>query len=111
MNRPPGPRGADAVRDDVCGTPVPAGSMVAVLPYLIHRNPAVWPNPAGFDPGRFLPGAPQRHRYALDAEATRWASRNRGRPFTILGLTSRSLLRPWATPRKGQGSYQEVGQH
>jgi cytochrome P450 len=50
--------------DDVAGTPVPAGSMVAVLPYLIHRNPAVWPNPAGFDSGRFLPGAPQRHRYA-----------------------------------------------
>jgi cytochrome P450 len=50
--------------DDVCGTPVPAGSMVAVLPNLIHRNPAVWPNPAGFDPGRFLPGAPGRHRYA-----------------------------------------------
>lgn len=50
--------------DDVCGTRVPAGSMVAVLPYLIHRNPAVWPNPAGFDPARFLPGAPQRHRYA-----------------------------------------------
>jgi cytochrome P450 len=38
----------------VCGTPVPAGSMVAVLPYLIHRNPAVWPNPARFDPARFL---------------------------------------------------------
>jgi len=50
--------------DDVCGTPVPAGSMVAVLPYLIHRNPAVWPNPTGFDPARFLPGAPERHRYA-----------------------------------------------
>jgi cytochrome P450 len=50
--------------DDVCGTIVPAGSMVAVLPYLIHRNPAVWPNPAGFDPGRFMPGAPERHRYA-----------------------------------------------
>jgi cytochrome P450 len=32
--------------------------------YLVHRNPAVWPNPSGFDPGRFLPGAPQRHRYA-----------------------------------------------
>ena len=50
--------------DDVCGTPVRAGSMVAVLPYLIHRNPAVWPNPAGFDPGRFQPDAPERHRYA-----------------------------------------------
>jgi cytochrome P450 len=50
--------------DEVCGTPVPAGSMVAVLPYLVHRNPAVWPNPSGFDPARFLPGAPERHRYA-----------------------------------------------
>ena len=38
--------------------------MVAILPYLVHRNPAVWPNPSGFDPARFLPGAPQRHRYA-----------------------------------------------
>jgi cytochrome P450 len=50
--------------DEVCGTPVLAGSMVAVLPYLIHRNPAVWPNPAGFDPARFLSPAPGRHRYA-----------------------------------------------
>ena len=50
--------------DDVCGTPVPASSMVAVLPYLIHRNPAVWPNPAGFDPSRFLSPAHERHRYA-----------------------------------------------
>jgi cytochrome P450 len=50
--------------DDVCGTLVPTGSMVAVLPYLVHRNPAVWPNPSGFDPGRFLPGAQERHRYA-----------------------------------------------
>jgi cytochrome P450 len=50
--------------DEVGGTPVPAGSMVAVPPYLIHRNPAVWPNPAGFDPDRFLSPAPERHRYA-----------------------------------------------
>jgi len=34
------------------------------LSELVHRNPAVWPNPSGFDPGRFLPGAPERHRYA-----------------------------------------------
>jgi cytochrome P450 len=50
--------------DDVCGATVPAGSMVAVMPWLIHRNPAVWPNPEEFDPNRFLPGAPERHRYA-----------------------------------------------
>jgi cytochrome P450 len=59
--------------DDVCGTAVPAGSLVAVPPYLIHRHPEFWPDPAGFDPCRFLPGGGAagespgggpRHRYA-----------------------------------------------
>jgi cytochrome P450 len=62
----------DALADDeVAGVPVPAGSLVAVPPYLVHRHPEFWPDPAGFDPGRFLaangaaehgPSA-QRHRY------------------------------------------------
>jgi cytochrome P450 len=55
--------------DDVVGTPVPAGSMVAISPYLVHRHPCFWPDPAGFDPRRFLPGgsgdATTRHRYAF----------------------------------------------
>ena len=55
--------------DDVAGTPVPAGSMVAISPYLVHRHPGFWPDPAGFDPRRFLPGghgdAATRHRYAF----------------------------------------------
>ncbi len=46
----------DAIGDDnVAGIPVPAGSTVAVPPYLIHRHPEFWPDPAGFDPARFLP--------------------------------------------------------
>jgi cytochrome P450 len=55
--------------DDVAGTPVPAGSLVAISPYLVHRHPGFWPDPAGFDPRRFLPGGPAdaatRHRYAF----------------------------------------------
>lgn len=55
--------------DDIAGTPVPAGSLVAISPYLVHRHPAFWPDPAGFDPRRFLPGghgdAATRHRYAF----------------------------------------------
>ena len=42
----------------MCGTPVPPGSMVAVLPYLIHRNPGRLAEPADFDPARFLSPAP-----------------------------------------------------
>jgi cytochrome P450 len=51
------------VDDDVAGVPVPAGSLVAVPPYLVHRHREFWPDPAGFDPDRFTT-APQRHRYA-----------------------------------------------
>ncbi len=47
-----------AVADDVvAGTPVPAGSMVTIAIYLIHHHPRYWPDPAGFDPARFLPSA------------------------------------------------------
>jgi cytochrome P450 len=46
----------DAIgHDNVAGVPVPAGSTVAVPPCLIHRHPEFWPDPAGFDPARFLP--------------------------------------------------------
>ena len=40
--------------DEVSGVRVAAGSLVAIPPYLIHRNPDFWADPAGFDPCRFL---------------------------------------------------------
>lgn len=49
--------------DEVAGVPVPAGGLVAIPPYLVHRHREFWPDPAGFDPERFSAGA-QRHRYA-----------------------------------------------
>jgi cytochrome P450 len=55
--------------DEVHGVPVKAGSLVAIPPYLEHRHPEHWPDPAGFDPRRFLPGGAgdpaRRHRYAF----------------------------------------------
>jgi cytochrome P450 len=45
----------NAVGDDVvCGLHIPAGSLVAIPPYLVHRHPEFWADPAGFDPHRFL---------------------------------------------------------
>lgn len=50
---------------DIGGYDVPKGTVVAVSAYGIHRNPAIYPDPARFDPDRFEPSAEAgRHRSA-----------------------------------------------
>jgi cytochrome P450 len=52
--------------DDVLvGTDVPAGALVILSPYALHRHPAIWPRPDAFDPERFLgaEGGPGRAGY------------------------------------------------
>ncbi|XP_020293219.1 cytochrome P450 4C1-like [Pseudomyrmex gracilis] len=34
---------------------IPANTRVIISMLLVHRNPAIWPNPLKFDPDRFLP--------------------------------------------------------
>lgn len=44
-----------ATADDVLGGFVlPAGTLVIISPWVRHRDPSAWPDPEGFDPGRFL---------------------------------------------------------
>ncbi len=41
--------------DEIDGFHVPAGSMVAVCPFTLHRAERYWPEPERFDPDRFSP--------------------------------------------------------
>ncbi|MBX3249146.1 MAG: cytochrome P450 [Myxococcales bacterium] len=44
---------------------MPAGSLIFLSPYVVHRHPDHWVDPEGFDPDRFAPGADaSRHRFA-----------------------------------------------
>ncbi|WP_197287856.1 cytochrome P450 [Streptomyces apocyni] len=55
-----------AAQDDVVlGHEIRAGSSVWVVPYGIHRNPAVWSDPDAFRPERFQEGMSAAHRNAL----------------------------------------------
>jgi cytochrome P450 len=40
--------------DELGGHRVSAGTTVLVSPWLIHRNPELWPRPTEFDPARFM---------------------------------------------------------
>jgi cytochrome P450 len=41
--------------DEIDGYPIPAGSVVAVIPWIMHRHPDHWDDPEAFDPERFTP--------------------------------------------------------
>jgi cytochrome P450 len=58
--------GRRALADDaVGGFRIPAGTIVAISPYTLHRHLDFWENPEQFDPDRFLPERfAGMHRYA-----------------------------------------------
>ena len=45
----------EAIRDDtILGQRVPAGTIVLISPYVLHRRRGLWDHPDAFDPSRFL---------------------------------------------------------
>ena len=43
--------------DRIGGHDIPAGAIVLLSPWVTQRDPRLWPDPARFDPARFMPGA------------------------------------------------------
>ena len=60
--------GRQAVKEDVLGgvhVPASPRAVVVISPYVLHRQPALWPEPERFDPERFSPErSAQRPRLA-----------------------------------------------
>jgi cytochrome P450 len=56
----------EAISEDwLAGHRVPAGTVVSISPYVLHRHKTLWRDPDAFDPSRFLPGAREKiDRYA-----------------------------------------------
>jgi unspecific monooxygenase len=50
--------------DDAGGVAIPAGAIVFISPWVLHRHRRRWTEPERFDPARFLPGAPPPDRFA-----------------------------------------------
>jgi cytochrome P450 len=51
-------------RTAVGGVEVPAGTVVALSQWVVHRDARWWPDPNSFDPSRFRSDAPFRPRFA-----------------------------------------------
>ena len=52
-------------QDKIAGYRIPAGALVAIVPYVIHRHPSSWQRPEAFEPERFTQAnAEGRHRGA-----------------------------------------------
>ena len=52
--------------DTVGGYAIPAGAVMVISPYCMHRRDDLWPQPGKFDPGRFTKeGSQGRHRFGF----------------------------------------------
>jgi cytochrome P450 len=53
-----------AADDSIGEVKIPAGSLVMISPWVLHRHAKLWSEPEAFDPSRFLADKPLAHRFA-----------------------------------------------
>ncbi len=53
-----------ATDDKIGEVKVPAGSLIMISPWVLHRHVKLWSEPDAFDPSRFLADKPLAHRFA-----------------------------------------------
>jgi cytochrome P450 len=46
--------------DDLAGRRIRVGTLIMIVPWVLHRHRLLWEDPDGFDPSRFLPGAREK---------------------------------------------------
>jgi cytochrome P450 len=55
--------------DVLAGVHIPAGSLVIISPWIVHRDADLWASPATFDPTRFLDADGRRRREVVASSA------------------------------------------
>jgi acyl-CoA synthetase (AMP-forming)/AMP-acid ligase II/cytochrome P450/acyl carrier protein len=99
--------GREATQDTTLrGMHVPAGSFALACPYVVHRNPWTWSDPAAFKPERFLPSAstpPPAKAYLPFGLGTRVCI---GKHLALaeIALTVGVLFRHYSVKRAGEES-------
>jgi cytochrome P450 len=97
--------------DTILGHRVPAGSTVAVSPYLLQHHPAHWEDPDRFDPDRFLPAAVarrDRHTYLPFGAGPRVCIGARFASLEMQLITAMILARYRLEPTPGRAVEPEV---
>ncbi len=51
--------------DRAAGIDIPAGALIFIAPWVLHRHHGLWRDPDAFDPSRFLPDTPPPPRFAF----------------------------------------------
>lgn len=70
--------------DVLGGVAVPAGTLAIISPWLVHRRPGTWSEPASFRPDRFLDADAGRHAYLPFGQGPRLCI---GRAFALGEMT------------------------